>query len=770
MIERRAVMSIDMHPDYPAEKLRLQETMTYIENVILAIEESRSSFKDEIKDAYMSLDPSDSSLSYMSIMLNTKLLDQLEKNYRNYKNVRRKPYFARIDIQQKGEKQPEKLYIGKASLFNKDMEPVIIDWRSPIASVYYDGRLGHVAYKTNEEMIEAELFLKRQYTISDGQLENMMDIDLTANDAFLQASLSGYADDRLKDIASTIQAEQNAIIRSDLDRPLIVQGVAGSGKTTIALHRIAYLIYTYEEKFDPDQFMIIAPNRLFLNYIADVLPELGVEQVRQTTFIDFVFEIIGQKFQLTQSDEKLLALIETNKDQAAKEHSQSLIKVSEFKGSLLLKYIIDRYIAVLEQDFVPDQDFYADDLLILTAQEINNVFLYESHYSALYKRMNKVKKVLNSTLKGKINAITSKLDATYDQKIALLRLDFMMDEEDKRTQITQLLQERDEQLDKINRSSKNAVTKYMSKFPKMKLMEYYKTIITSPSLMKNYSGGILDIKLLQQVSSYSSEILERKKIELEDLAPLLYLQDKLYGLNEKIDVKYVVIDEAQDFSLFQFYALKTILNTDRFTILGDLSQGIHSYKAIKNWETIIKNVFTPEKSIYLTLEQSYRTTVEIMEAANKVIKLCPIEGLILAKPVVRHGEHPESVQLATKELMIPSINKKLEQFVIEGFHSIAIIGKTLKECEILHKALKHKGENKITLLDGKEDSFHHGIVLVPSYLAKGLEFDAVIIVQYEETYTEDELDLKLLYVAMTRALHRVSLFYTEETMGIMKKI
>ncbi len=763
-------MSIAKHPDYKIEQQRLQETMTYLENVIVAIEESKSAFNDEIKDAYKSLDPSDSSLSYMSIMLNTKLLDQLEKNYRNYKKVRRKPYFARIDIQQWGEKQPEQLYIGKASLFKEDMEPVIIDWRSPIASVYYDGRLGPVSYKTRDDRIEAELFLKRQYTIVDGHLENMMDIDLTANDAFLQASLSGYADDRLKDIASTIQAEQNAIIRSDLDRPLIVQGVAGSGKTTIALHRIAYLIYTYEEKFDPDQFMIIAPNRLFLNYIADVLPELGVEQVRQTTFIDFAFEIIGQKFQLTSSDHKLLTLIETNQEEAAKNERERLIKCTEFKGSLLLKYIIDRYIAVLEQDFVPDEDFYVDHLLILTADEINRVFLYESHYPALYKRLGKVKKVLTSTMKAKVKAVVVKLEATYEGQINLLRLDFNREESEKRIQITELLEKRDERLGQLERASKNAVNKYMAKFPKMKLMEYYKTIISSPKLMFNYSGGILDRDLLELVSACSNQIFEMKKIELEDLAPLLYLQDKLFGLNEKTDVKYVVIDEAQDFSLFQFYALKTLLDTDRFTILGDLSQGIHSYKAIKNWDTVIKNVFTEEKSIYLTLEQSYRTTVEIMEMANRVIALCPVPGLILAKPVVRHGEVPELLEMLTKEKVVVSIVQKLEAFVKEGYHSIAIIGKTLKECEVLAKAINHKRETKITLLDGKEDSFHHDIVIVPSYLAKGLEFDAVMIVLYEESYTEDELDIKLLYVAMTRALHKVSLIYTKDTKGIIAKL
>ena len=191
------------------------------------------------------------------------------------------------------------IYIGKTSLLREGaFTPLVVDWRAPVANLYYEGRLGENTYESEGDIYEGELLLKRQIAIENAQLVDFIDVDITTNDAFLQASLEASADKRLKDIASTIQAEQNRVIRANMRRPLIVQGVAGSGKTTIALHRIAYFIYTYEKTFNPETFMILAPNRLFINYISEVLPELGVEKVKQTTFIDFMSELIGKKINL----------------------------------------------------------------------------------------------------------------------------------------------------------------------------------------------------------------------------------------------------------------------------------------------------------------------------------------------------------------------------------------------------------------------------------------------------------------------------------------
>ncbi|OLO38964.1 hypothetical protein BTR23_10490 [Alkalihalophilus pseudofirmus] len=280
---------INQHKDFETENKRLNETKSYIENVIQSSIKSQEAFQENIKQAMVDLDYLDSSLSYVNILTNAKFLESTTRNFRNLVNIRNKPYFARIDFEPVDTKKREKLYFGKTSLYKKDtQEPVIVGWRSPIANLYYEGRLGYNSYETQGEQYYGDIFLKRQYIIEDGQLEEFRNIDMTTRDEILQDSLSTNADNRLKDIVSTIQAEQNRIIRVEMDRPLIVQGVAGSGKTTIALHRIAYFIYTYAENFNPDHLLILARNRLFLDYISEVLPELGVEDVSQTTFIDFV--------------------------------------------------------------------------------------------------------------------------------------------------------------------------------------------------------------------------------------------------------------------------------------------------------------------------------------------------------------------------------------------------------------------------------------------------------------------------------------------------
>ena len=213
--------------------------------------------------------------------------------------VRQKPYFARVDFVENGETARDAFYLGKVMVTDHNtLEQIVIDWRAPIADLYYEGRLGEASYNCPAGNIKGEIKLKRQYFFNENGLENVMDIDITTNDEMLQPFLSANSDTRLKNIIATIQAEQNKIIRADMWQPLIVQGVAGSGKTTIALHRIAYLIYNYDKKFFPEEFLIIAPNKFFLNYISNVLPDLGVDRVGQSTYEEIAFEVIGSTFEI----------------------------------------------------------------------------------------------------------------------------------------------------------------------------------------------------------------------------------------------------------------------------------------------------------------------------------------------------------------------------------------------------------------------------------------------------------------------------------------
>lgn len=764
-------MSLKNHTDYKKEEKRLKETVEFIEDVITSSERNKNLHKKEIKDAYLSLDPTESSQSYVSIMLHTKLLDELENNYDRLLKAKEKPYFARIDFREEGKSNIEKFYIGKMSLQRQDWDvPMILDWRSPLASVYYDGRLGNVVYQNAlGDSMSGELLLKRQYTIENKKLIDIMDVDITATDTFLQASLGENKDNRLKDIVSTIQSEQNAIIRADIKKPLIVQGVAGSGKTTIALHRIAYLIYTYEKSFYPEQFMIIAPNRLFLNYISGVLPELGANNVIQTTYADYAFNLIGNKYKLTDSEEKLVSIINKKDEKPDDAKNSFIIKSSAFKGSLTFINILLRYIKSIEISYIPEEDFKLEGHSLMSVKEIKNILLRDYNHLPLYKRFDQIEKHLKFRLDKEKNNIYEEVKYFYDKKIEIIRHN-EPESEERRLTIVDLLNIRDSVLLKVKKNTKTAIKNYMSKFVKTDLFDYYKDIITNEENLNNFSLGKLDEEFVSFISQYSEDILNNKMVELEDLAPLLYIKHRIMGFDDKVNIKYVVIDEAQDFSPFQFYALKKIFNTDFFTILGDLSQGIHSYRSIKNWNIVLNKIFDSDNSQYLKLEQSYRTTIEIMDLANEVIKLTPNEDLILAKPVVRHGERPSIIKFKTKKEILNETEKKIVQLISEGYKSIAIICKTSKECKTAHDEFKKNKQLNIKLLVGKEEQYDNTIVIVPSYLSKGLEFDAVIVINIDDAYNEDELDLKLLYVAMTRAQHKLYIYYKELNNNLLDRI
>jgi DNA helicase-2/ATP-dependent DNA helicase PcrA len=293
-----APQSFTRHPDWPQEEQHLDQTLTLVASPLEESRATKRSIDSEVHRLMETGDP-DSSIDYADLSVNLMIQGSLELRLRNLAEASRKPYFARVDFREEGSAHVAPYYIGKMVLIREsDMKPVIIDWRAPVASLYYEERLGEAHYQAPRGDVRGTMSLKRQYTIEDGRLQNLFDIDITTNDTFLQSFLGANADTRLKDIVSTIQAEQNRIIRADMWTPLIVQGAAGSGKTTIALHRIAYLVYTHEKFFKPEAFMIIAPNTLFLNYISEILPELGVDRVRQTTFEDFAMDLIGRRFRI----------------------------------------------------------------------------------------------------------------------------------------------------------------------------------------------------------------------------------------------------------------------------------------------------------------------------------------------------------------------------------------------------------------------------------------------------------------------------------------
>lgn len=761
-------MPAQNHPAYAEELERCNSTLEYVENALVSTAAKKTRVDVNLERARKHSN-SDSSQGYIDLIINSTLKGSIDVKLKNLITARSKPYFARIDFSEDPAKT-EKLYIGKMSLArDEDQQIIIVDWRAPVANLYYEGRLGDASYDCPEGKIDGELTLKRQFSINDGKLQEIFDIDITTNDEFLQTYLGASADNRLKEIVSTIQVEQNAIVRADMWKPLIVQGAAGSGKTTIALHRIAYLIYTFDKTFEPENFMIIAPNRLFLNYISEVLPELGVEKVKQTTFEDFAQELIGKRFKLRDANEKLVAFANPKPTSQEAENNRLIRLCSEFKTSMLSKDILEDYIKTVEVNFIPHEDFKIGSKVIYKYEELNRLFVHEYKMWPIARRVDEIKKNLNTRLKKQKVSIANQLHEDCDLRIFQLK-STMEDSDERQALIVKAIDERDEKLGALENDTKKAVKDYIGKISKLSPFKYYCDLMYDKKTFENIVAGRIDEELTGFVQDYTARILRSGYLEIEDLAPIIYLKFCIHGMDEKVPVKHIIIDEAQDFSAFQIFVLKRIIKDSSFTILGDLNQGIHSYRGIRDWNDITENVFSDRRNEFLTLEQSYRTTVEIMEAANQVLEHIKSRKVDKAKPVIRHGEPVRMMGKNSLKDIAADIKEKIDGLKAQSFKTMAVICKTMDECKTVYSLLSKDVED-IFIITGKEEVYKSGIAIVPSYLAKGLEFDAVFISDAgQDTYSADELDVKLLYVAMTRPLHRLYIYYQGEASPLLEKI
>ncbi len=726
------------HPDFQAEVERLAYTQRYMQQILNESQRDLQSAQENIRKSMADLDYLDSSLSYLNILTNARFFEMARNQKEGLEAVRKKPYFARIHFQKTGDPE-EFLYIGKTSLFHREThEPIIVDWRSPVANVYYDGRLGDMEYDVRGEVHKGHLYAKRQYKIENGELLDIRDIDLTTNDELLQEALAGKADVRLTEIVSTIQKEQNDIIRAHLRQPIIVQGAAGSGKTTIALHRISYFLYTMGENFNPEQLMILAPNKLFIDYIGDVLPELGVDKICQTTFTDYVLSATKLKLKLQNPNEQLESLV-------AGGNQEPTAWIAEMKGSLYYRDVIERYIQKLEQEIAEQfEDVYIEKYCIMRASHLKKLFLYEFSYMPIEKRLAHIKKVLTSHVRQKKQVVLATLHKKYDEALGKA-LNGIRDDEKRRRVVTKFIDERDERIPAIEKETKTTATAYMRRFTKHNIKTLYRTLLTDAELLAELAPEWHYLEQQQFLQAHRKE-----QWALEDLAALYYLQARLKGIPDEWKMRVVFIDEVQDYSLFQLAALKTGLDTDMFTMVGDLAQGIHSYRSLTAWEPV-QSLFP--RASFRTLQKSYRTTIEIMEVANQILAQMS-EQLPLVEPVVRHGNVPSFIQADYFDaLKIKEIFEAIRQ---NGHRSIALICKTTAEAITMHQTLK-MSDIASQLLTENESINQEMLLVVPSHLAKGLEFDAVIVAAFDTPFYDTTIDRKLLYVALTRAMHELYL-------------
>jgi len=676
--------------------------------------------------------------------LMNNLLSQLENKLRMLEKTRKKPYFARIDFKSDETQNIDECYIGKVGVTDDDNKTITVDWRAPIATLYYDNNVGKAEYEAPGGTYSGELLVKRQYEIENGVLKGYQDVDTVSNDDILKPYLGASADNRLKNIVSTIQSEQNEIIREKLYKNLIIQGVAGSGKTTVALHRIAYLVYNNIKNIRPEQYLVIGPNKFFVNYISNVLPDLDVNSVSQLTYDEIVSEILEESYALISDENKLIKSI-NNPDK---------LFFERLRVSMKFKTVIDKFITDYDKTIVPKTDDFKikgytilpNYLIHKTYDEIENDTVLD--YSIIGKKIDRACLILGKYIEENSENIMSSVRNEFSKKFDSLS---NAELEKERKNIAYIEKE-------IRNKCNITLKKYFSN-GKPKIANLYITFLKNINSYISVDDYNMETSAKKIISN-----IKNKKVEFEDLAALLYLNYRFYGPCEFEKFRHVVVDESQDFGEFNFYSLKQLMPNATFSIFGDLAQSIYQYRGIENWEKVIDTTFDGKCDMKYLLK-SYRTTTEIMNVANNVTSHI---GLNIAEPVIRHGLNVEYNNFDDDQVL--HIAQCIKDYLEKGYNSIAVICKDEMEATQINNELKDYNINASNITNF-DTEYKGGICTITSYLSKGLEFDGVIISNAsEKRYNSTKgIDMKLLYVAMTRPLHELKVLYNGELVKPLQK-
>lgn len=702
-----------------------------------------------------------------------KIYAVLRKEIENYEEALSSPYFGRVDFREyRGE--DESIYIGKQGVSSSfDGEEVIVDWRAPVSDLYYSGTGGYAYYKAPCGIIEGNLLLKRKFLFNEDNISDIFDegineiiINQEAGtdlvDEFLKINLEESRGKKLKEVVATIQKEQNDVIRWPKNLPIIVQGSAGSGKTTIALHRLAYLLYRYSDTIEGKDILVLAPNKLFLDYISEILPNLGVDEVTQTTFQELVVKRLKLKGKVKTKDEKIKEIIEVEDDNTKK----LIIGSSKIKGTLVFKEYIDRYINLLESNSLDIKDIVIRGYILFTRKEIMRLYLKDLKAYPINKRKDEIKRYLNLKIREKIDNLLLQIDRKWNSEINKVKND-LEDGEERRKKLREVYGERDEIKEHIRLNGKKKMTEYFKNWRGITSNDMYINLFKDDDIFEIATANEIPEDLANFMKKQVIENAENGIIDEDDLALLLYINLLLEGIDEKGKFKHIVVDEVQDYNPLQIYLINNFTKSNSLTLVGDLAQGIYHYKGIETWEDITEGVFDG-KATYIQLTQSYRSTVEIIEFAKVALESQGL-GLKTAKPVLRHGELPKIIKCVDQKESVLEIDNIIKEIKSKDKNSIAIITKTLEEGRDLEKIIKKFGENKVSLIKGAEKNSPGEIVIIPSYLTKGLEFDGTIIYNpSKENYGHNILDQRLLYVVLTRALHYEYIIQIDELTDMIK--
>lgn len=636
-----------------------------------------------------------------------KIIDYEEEEHKILllEKMIKSPYFARIDFKFDDEDEFEKIYIGRSSLRkNSYQEMYVYDWRSPIASVFYRFMTGEAFYDAPCGRVTGELNLKRQYEIKNGTLEYFFDSDVQIVDEFLRQLLSQNTTAKMKAIVETIQHEQDVVIRDMENDLLMVQGVAGSGKTSIALHRAAYLMYQgLQTKLSANNIMIISPNSIFEQYISNVLPELGEDNVISSVFEDILSELLnGRKIQ--SRNDFLENLIVNSK---YKEISRNSI---EFKTSSFFREILDQFLIDIPRQWIEFEDVYYEGKCVVSGQILKD------------KILGRPETPLGIKLEQLEDYILEQIFGTGKGR--------------------------------GHKEEKNLIKQEIQKFIKIDIVELYKILFSNEAYFYSLLQNSNPSQNIKNIWKYTKENLEADSLYYDDAIAIAYLCLKIYGTNKYKNIKQVVIDEAQDYYPLQYEIFNLVFSNAKFTILGDMKQTLAKKEDISFYEQIQK-ILNKKKSSLIMLDKSFRCTNEILNFSLKFI-----EQSSQIKSFNRNGDSPKVYIADNSEIFIDEIVKEIKLCQEKGFQSICLICKTEKNSTYLFNKIKHKLD--IQLIKNGSASDLQGVFILPVYMSKGLEFDTVLICDADSQNYHDEDDKNLLYVACTRALHKLSLFCENE--------
>ena len=671
------------------EKEYLKQIISFLKKVIGNTDASVKDHVDtlaEYKDYIWSnkdIDPHEIRSMRESILNHFALGESVINKRKRLTKILAIPYFGRIDFLEKKENSKVMpTYIGIHTFYDPESRATLIhDWRAPVSSMFYDHELGEAGYRSPSGEIKGVISLKRQYRIRGGKMEFMIESALTVHDDILQKELSSNADDKMKNIVATIQREQNRIIRNEDIRTLIIQGVAGSGKTSIALHRIAYLLYTFRDSISSKDILIISPNKVFSDYISNVLPELGEETVPETSMEQILSGVLEHKYKYQTYFGLVNELLE--------KPSSSLINRIAYKASFGFISELDKFILHIENTYFKAADVKLTKYITIPAPFIEEQYLRFNRYP-----------------------IRRRFDAMADYMLDMLKIQYTFT---------------------VTTTGRNLLKKEIRlMFAGNNDIQVYKDFFkwtNNPGMFKMRKGHTL---------------------EYSDLAPLAYLHLALEGNgNQPFRVKHLLIDEMQDYSPIQYKVIQKLFPC-RKTVLGDAGQSVNPYGS-STAETIQKSLTASE---IMKLCKSYRSTFEITDFAQKIHPNAELD------PVARHGEKPQILQFGSAVEELSGIMGLISTYRKSGYKSLGIICKTEQQARKMADMLKSYA-NDISFLSSQSSAFVQGIVITSAHMAKGLEFDEVIIPQTDERNYRSEIDKSMLYVAVTRAMHRLTLTFHE---------